>query len=50
MLPSRELSFSHPSTNHSVSFSATIPGDMDILIKKLGAFKHLNLPISLIKD
>ncbi len=35
MLHARELSFSHPSTNHSVSFSASIPEDMDLLIKKL---------------
>ena len=35
MLHARELSFNHPSTSKAVSFSASIPEDMNILIEKL---------------
>ena len=35
MLHARELSFNHPSTSKTVSFSASIPEDMDLLIEKL---------------
>ena len=35
MLHARELSFNHPSTSQPVSFSASIPEDMNLLIEKL---------------